>query len=69
MFLKVPVIIIMRFGENNVLCPKYIDIYEFQVGTERDEHIPQYIFCLLLKKQKKYKSMTHTEIKFYIILI
>ena len=25
-------IIIMRFGENNVLCPKYIDIlvYEFQ---------------------------------------
>ena len=20
----------MRFGENNVLCPKYIDIYEFQ---------------------------------------
>ena len=30
MFLKVPVIIIMRFGENNLLCPKYIDIYEFQ---------------------------------------
>ena len=22
-------IIIMRFGENNVLCPKYINIYEF----------------------------------------
>ena len=19
----------MRFGENNILCPKYIDIYEF----------------------------------------
>ena len=29
MFLKVPVIIIMRFGENNILCPKYINIYEF----------------------------------------
>ena len=29
MFLKVPVIIIMRFGKNDVLCPKYIDIYEF----------------------------------------
>ena len=29
MFLKYPKIIIMRFGENNVLCPKYIDIYEF----------------------------------------
>ena len=22
-------IIIMRFGENNVLCPKYIDIYVY----------------------------------------
>ena len=28
--IKVPVIIIMRFGENNVLCPKYIDICEFE---------------------------------------
>ena len=27
--LKVPVVIIMRFGENNILCPKYIDIYQF----------------------------------------
>ena len=25
-FLKVPMIIIMRFGENHVLEPKYIDI-------------------------------------------
>ena len=33
MFLKVPVIIIIRFGENNVLCPKYINIYEFRGGT------------------------------------
>ena len=30
MFLKVPKIIIMRFGEDNVLGPKYIDIYEFR---------------------------------------
>ena len=29
-FLKIPVIIIMRFSENNVLCSKYIDIYEFR---------------------------------------
>ena len=29
MFLKYLEIIIMRFGENNVLCLKYIDIYEF----------------------------------------
>ena len=26
-------IIIMRFGENNVLCPKYFAIYEFRGGT------------------------------------
>ena len=32
MFLKLPAIIILRFGENNVLFPKYIDIYEFQRG-------------------------------------
>ena len=31
-FLKVPVIIIMRFGENIVLGPKYINIYKFRVG-------------------------------------
>ena len=39
MFLKVPIMIIMRFGKNNVLGPK------------------------------KYKNMTYTKIKFYIILI
>ena len=27
--LNLPLIIIMRFGKNYVLCPKYIDIYEF----------------------------------------
>ena len=67
-FLKVPVIIIVRFGGNNVLCPKYMNIYEFR-GVWGDVYIPPYIFCLLLKKQKKYKRMTYTKIKFYIILI
>ena len=42
----------MRFGENNVLCPKYINIYEFW-GVWGAVHIPKYIFCLLLKKMKK----------------
>ena len=28
--LKVPMIVIMRFVKNIVLCPKYIDIYEFR---------------------------------------
>ena len=30
-FLKVPMIIIMRFGEYNVLCQKYINTYEFRL--------------------------------------
>ena len=45
-----------------------ISTYEFQ-GEGGDVHGPQYIFCLLLKKRKKYKSMTYTKIKFYIIFI
>ena len=32
-FLKVPMIIIMRFSKKNVLCPIYIDIYEFRGGV------------------------------------
>ena len=42
----------MRFGENNFLCPKYIDIYEFG-GYGMGVHIPPYVFCLLLKKNGK----------------
>ena len=45
-------IIIMRFGENNVLCPKYIDIYEFG-GVWGDVHITPYIFCLLFTNMEK----------------
>ena len=52
MLLKVPVIIIKRFGENNVLCPKYIDVYEFR-GEWGDAHIKPYIFRLLLKNTEK----------------
>ena len=43
----------MKFGENNVLCPKYINIYEFRRVRWRDVHIPPYIICLLLKKTEK----------------
>ena len=28
----------MRFGKNNVLCPKYINIYEFRGGTWSTVH-------------------------------
>ena len=48
--------IIMRFGENNVLCSKYIDIHEFQcVRGGGDEHGPPYI-CLLFKKTEKVQA-------------
>ena len=42
----------MRFGENNVLCAKYINIYEFG-WVWGDVHIPPYIFCLLFQKSEK----------------
>ena len=42
----------MRFGENNVLCPKYIDIYEFQ-GVWGDVHGPPYIFFFFIQKNGK----------------
>ena len=64
-------IIIIRFGENNVLCLRHIYIYEF--GGNIDVHIPLYIFHLLLKKMEKstkvqvyFKSI---KIIFYMILI
>ena len=44
-------IIIMRFGENNVLAPKYIDIYQFR-GFTGGLHGPPYIFCLLFIKME-----------------
>ena len=46
----------MRFGENNVICPKYIDIYAFREErrrTEGDGGDPPFIFCLLFKKTEK----------------
>ena len=46
-------IIIMILGENNVLCPKYMDIYMNFLGSGGDVHIPPYIFCLLFKKAEK----------------
>ena len=49
------VIIIMRFGENNILYPKYIYIYEFR-GGRLDVHIPPNIFCLLLIKRKSTRA-------------
>ena len=62
----------MRFDKNSVLCPKYIDIYEF-CGVQVDVHIPLYIFCLLFKKTKKVQEhdlylnqiLHHFDLKFF----
>ena len=54
MSLKEPMIIIMRFGENNVLCPKYINIYEFR-GVWKRMNTDHLTFFDFSKKKKKYK--------------
>ena len=52
-FLNVPVKIIIRFGENNILCPKYVDIYEFWgVWGGRTNSSVQFLFII----QKNGKS-------------
>ena len=43
----------MGFGENNVLCPKYIDIYEFPAGCTGGRTWSTVHFLLLFKKVKK----------------
>ena len=47
----------MRFVENNVICPKYIDIYAFRGGRGGDgggtEGIPRSLFVYYSKKMEK----------------
>ena len=57
MFVKVPMLIIMRFDEN-VLETIYINFEGIVEGGD-------YMVHLILKK---YKSMTYTEGKFYIFI-
>ena len=52
-FLKVLVIIIMRFGENNVFGPKYIDIYQFLELVGGGCYMVTLHFCLLFIKTEK----------------
>ena len=42
----------MRFGENNVLCPKYIDIYEFW-GVQGGMYIFHRTFLFIIQKNIK----------------
>ena len=51
-FLKYPEIIIMRFGENNVLCPKYIDIYKFR-GVRGGSTYSTVHFLFIIQKNGK----------------
>ena len=55
LFPKVPVIIIMRFCENNVLETIYMDIYQFW-GFAEGLHGSPYIFCLLFIKMEKVRE-------------
>ena len=49
---QVPVIIIMRFAENNVL-EQNVSIYMNFEGYREDIHIPLSFFCSLFKKTEK----------------
>ena len=46
-------IIINRFGENNVLCSKYIHIYEFR-GVRRGHTYSTFHFLFIIKKDGKF---------------
>ena len=45
-------IIIMIFGEDNVLCTKYIDIYEFQGVWGRHTYSTIHFFFIIQKNGK-----------------
>ena len=51
MFLKVPLIIVIIFGENYVLGTKYIDIYQFCGWVGR--YLVHFTFFSLLLRAKK----------------
>ena len=72
MIIKVLAIIIMRFSENNVLGPKYIDIYQFWRFVGGGGVVTWsllHFFIIIHKNGKRIKSMTYTKIKFYSISI
>ena len=68
MFLKLPVIISIRFDENNAFGTIYIDIYSFSGGGGYMVHLI-FLGLLFIRKRENDKNMTYTKIKFYIILI
>ena len=54
----------------NVLGPKYINIYQFQHSRGRGGYMVHLTFFVYNSwKWKKHRSMTYTKIKFYIISI
>ena len=48
-------IIIMKFGKYNVLCPKYINIYEFR-GVREGRTWSTIHFLFIIKKKQKVKE-------------
>ena len=69
MFLKLPVIIIMGFGENNVLLEIFFDMYKFWEwrGGEGVHGTPD-IFCLLFKKNEKVHDLYENQILHHFYL-
>ena len=60
----------MRFGENNVLGPIYIENYKFR-GWVGDYmvHLTFFYYLLKLKNTRVLIVFRYTEIKFYIIFL
>ena len=63
MFLKVPMIIVIRFGENNVLGPIYINFGE---GWRHTWFILYFLFTIH-KYEKNDKKITYPKIELCII--
>ena len=49
-------IIIIRFGKNYVWCPKYIDIYEFRVGTGGTTWSTKHFLFIIQKNGKSTRA-------------
>ena len=57
----------MKFDENNVICPKYIDIMHFG-GDGGDGGDPPFTFCLLFKQTEKVQEHDLYQILHYFHL-
>ena len=64
MFLKLPVIIIIRFGENNVLGPIFIDMSLFRGWVHGLLYISRFLF-IKTEKLQVVLVLTYHKLEFY----